>query len=106
MRRPGSNKPIVVDGLSLLVDDVIGSTGLEMKMDPGVPVVYAGFGVLMVTTIVSYFSHSQVWALQEGSDVVVGGKTNRAKLEFKEQLNKLFDLVPEVVSKGDPSLGS
>lgn len=48
----------------------------------------------------------QVWALQEGSDVVVGGKTNRAKLEFKEQLNKLFDLVPEVVSKGDPSLGS
>ena len=31
-----------------------------MQTDPGVPVVYAGFGALMLTTCISYLSHSQV----------------------------------------------
>jgi cytochrome c biogenesis protein len=42
VRRPGSGKPITVEGLTLVVDDIIGSTGLEIKSDPGVPWVYAG----------------------------------------------------------------
>lgn len=98
VRRPGSNRPITVDGVNIVVDDAIGSTGLELKMDPGVPVVYAGFGALMLTTIISYFSHSQVWALQEGTTVVVGGKSNRAKLGFPVELNRILDSIPEIVS--------
>ncbi|GLJ23088.1 hypothetical protein SUGI_0435870 [Cryptomeria japonica] len=99
VRRPGSNHPISIDGMEVVVDDAIGSTGLELKLDPGVPVVYAGFGALMFTTIVSFFSHSQVWALQEGTSVVVGGKSNRDKLGFQEEMNRIFDSVPEVVGK-------
>lgn len=60
VRRPGSKKPIQVDNVSIVVDDLIGSTGLELKMDPGVPLVYTGFGGLMFTTTISYLSHSQV----------------------------------------------
>ena len=33
-----------VEGLTIIIDDMIGSTGLELKVDPGVPFVYAGFG--------------------------------------------------------------
>lgn len=98
VRRPGSRKAIEVDKVSIVVEDLIGSTGLELKSDPGVPVVYAGFGGLMLTTIISYLSHSQVWALQDGTWLVVGGKTNRAKLDFERELNELLDLVPEVKS--------
>ena len=29
--------------MSLVIDDLVGSTGLELKVDPGVPYVYAGF---------------------------------------------------------------
>ena len=29
--------------MQLVVDDLVGSTGLELKVDPGVPYVYAGF---------------------------------------------------------------
>jgi cytochrome c biogenesis protein len=36
--------------------------------------------------------------LQDGSTVVVGGKTNRAKLEFSEEMNRLLDKVPELIS--------
>lgn len=42
VRRPGSGKPIEVEGLALVVEDVTGATGLELKSDPGVPAVYAG----------------------------------------------------------------
>ena len=42
VRRPGSGNPIEVEGLRIVVDGIIGSTGLEIKSDPGVPWVYAG----------------------------------------------------------------
>ncbi|MQL82220.1 hypothetical protein Taro_014692 [Colocasia esculenta] len=97
VRRPNSNLPIEIDGSKIIIEDAIGSSGIELKTDPGVPVVYAGFGALMLTTCISYLSHSQIWALQDGTTVVVGGKTNRAKLEFPEEMNRLLDKVPELV---------
>ncbi len=42
VRRPGSGKPLAVEGLNIVIEDVVGSTGLELKHDPGVPWVYAG----------------------------------------------------------------
>lgn len=30
------------------------------QTDPGVPIVYAGFGALMLTTCISFLSHAQV----------------------------------------------
>ncbi|CAI8618516.1 unnamed protein product [Vicia faba] len=78
VRRPNSKLPINIDGSEIVIVDAIGSSGLDLKTDPGVPVVYAGFGALMLTTCISYLSHSQIWALQDGTTVVIGGKTNRA----------------------------
>lgn len=39
----------------------------------------------------------KIRALQDGTTVVIGGKTNRAKLEFPEEMNRLLDRVPEIV---------
>ncbi|GFY95070.1 cytochrome c biogenesis protein family [Actinidia rufa] len=97
IRRPNSKLPIEIDGTKIVIVDAIGSTGLDLKIDPGVPVVYAGFGALMLTTCISFLSHAQIWALQDGTMVVVGGKTNRAKAEFPDEMNRLLDQVPEIV---------
>ncbi|XP_007042720.2 PREDICTED: cytochrome c biogenesis protein CCS1, chloroplastic [Theobroma cacao] len=97
VRRPNSKLPIEIDGTKIVVVDAIGSSGLDLKIDPGVPIVYAGFGALMLTTCVSYLSHAQIWALQDGTTVIVGGKTNRAEAEFPDEMNRLLDLVPEIV---------
>uniref|UniRef100_A0A5B7B8Z0 ResB-like domain-containing protein n=1 Tax=Davidia involucrata TaxID=16924 RepID=A0A5B7B8Z0_DAVIN len=97
VRRPNSNLPIDIDGTKVVITDAIGSSGLDLKTDPGVPIVYAGFGALMLTTCISFLSHAQIWALQDGTTVVVGGKTNRAKVEFPEEMNFLLDRVPEIV---------
>ena len=76
VRRPGSGTVIVVDGVPLVVDRLTGATGLELKADPGVPAVYAGFGTLIATTILSFRTHSTVWAEEsEEGDLHVGGKT-------------------------------
>ena len=75
-----------VTGVSLSLVDVVGSTGLQIKADPGIPLVYAGFGLLMLGVMMSYVSHSQVWALADQSTVYVGGRTNRAQVAFEREL--------------------
>lgn len=49
----------------------------------------------MVTTLLSYLSHSQVWALQEGTLLHVGGRTNRATVEFSLELDRILNSIPE-----------
>ncbi|KAI3829981.1 hypothetical protein L1987_04113 [Smallanthus sonchifolius] len=105
VRRPGSKLPIEINGTKIEIMDAIGSSGLDMKTDPDVPIVYAGFGALMLTTCISYLSHTQIWALQDGTTVVVGGKTNRAKIEFPDEMNSLLDRVPEINEPTDVICG-
>ncbi|KAL0384126.1 UNVERIFIED_CONTAM: protein DETOXIFICATION 33 [Sesamum radiatum] len=59
INRPNSKLPIDIDGMRIVVLDAIGSTGLDIKTDPGVPIVYAGSGALMLTTFISFLSHTQ-----------------------------------------------
>lgn len=39
----------------------------------------------------------KIWALQNGTTLVVGGRTNRAKNEFPDDMNRLLDQVPELI---------
>ncbi|MCM0588999.1 MAG: cytochrome c biogenesis protein [Gloeotrichia echinulata IR180] len=75
-----------VNGVTLKILDVIGSTGLQIKADPGIPIVYTGFALLMLGVVMSYFSHSQIWALQKGDRLYIGGKTNRAQVAFEREV--------------------
>uniref|UniRef100_A0ACD6A886 Uncharacterized protein n=1 Tax=Avena sativa TaxID=4498 RepID=A0ACD6A886_AVESA len=104
VRRPSSKLPIEINGNEILIEDAIGTTGLDLKTDPGIPIVYAGFGALMLTTCISYLSHAQLWALQDGTTVVVGGKSNRAKIEFSDEMNRLLNKVPELISANEKTV--
>ncbi|KAB8330939.1 cytochrome c biogenesis protein [Scytonema tolypothrichoides VB-61278] len=80
-----------VNGVTLKILDVLGSTGLQIKADPGIPVVYTGFALLMLGVVMSYFSHSQIWALQKDGRLYVGGKTNRAQVAFEREMLEILD---------------
>jgi len=77
--------PVQIGDVSLVLTEIIGSTGLQIKADPGVPIVYAGFAGLMLGVMLSYVSHSQIWALQINNQLYVGGKTNRAQVSFARE---------------------
>lgn len=89
MVRPGLATQ--VNGVTLQIVDLIGSTGLQIKADPGIPIVYTGFGLLMLGVIMSYVSHSQIWALQKGEQFYVGGRTNRAQVAFEREVTEILD---------------
>ena len=91
---------IDVNGVTLKIYELIGSTGLQIKADPGIPFVYLGFGLLMLGVMMSYVSHSQIWALQEDSEtqnkssvnpLYLGGKTNRAQVAFERELVSIVE---------------
>lgn len=80
-----------VNGVMLSIAEVVGSTGLQIKADPGIPLVYAGFGLLMLGVVMSYVSHSQIWALQDNHTLYVGGRTNRAQVVFEREVIGILD---------------
>ena len=71
----------LLNGLEII--EYIPETGLQIKADPGIPLIYLGFGILMISTLLSYLSYTQFWLLQKQNKLVIGGDTNRAKLNLK-----------------------
>ncbi len=69
--------------------DLITTTGLQIKTDFGILLVYLSFFVLMISAYVSFISYSQIWQLKSASGLFVGGKSNRAVLYFQEELKRM-----------------
>jgi cytochrome c biogenesis protein len=86
---------VEIDGIKIKLIDIIGSTGLQIKADPGVPIVYTGFALLMVGVVMSYFSHSQIWALEQDDRFYFGAKTNRAQVSFEREMLEVIDVLNE-----------
>ena len=68
--------------------DYITATGIQIKSDPGIPLIYIGFLLLLLSVISSYISYSQIWLTREKNKTLLGGMTNRSKIKFEfEMLN-------------------
>ena len=63
--------------------DVLSSTGLQIKTDPGIPLIYTGFLFLMVSTLISYITYSQIWIIKDNQKLYIGGNTTRATFDFE-----------------------
>ena len=68
---------------SLTLLEILSSTGLQIKSDPGIPLIYLGFFCLMISTLISYITYSQLWVIQKNQQIFIGGTTNRAIFEFE-----------------------
>jgi cytochrome c biogenesis protein len=63
--------------------EILSSTGLQIKTDPGIPIIYIGFFFLMLSTLISYITYSQIWIIQKNQKLFIGGTTNRAIFDFE-----------------------
>ena len=70
--------------------EIISSTGLQIKIDPGISVIYIGFFLLMLSTLISYITYSQIWIIQKNQKLFIGGTTNRALFDFELEFFKFI----------------
>jgi cytochrome c biogenesis protein len=70
--------------------EIISSTGLQIKNDPGIPIIYIGFFFLMLSTLLSYITYSQIWIIQKNQKLFIGGTTNRALFNFELEFLKFI----------------
>jgi cytochrome c biogenesis protein len=70
---------VTVRGVPLRVESVLPASGLLLKRDPGVPLVYVGFAVALLGGALSLVSTRQLWAVAEpgGGALHIGALCNR-----------------------------
>ena len=79
-----------INGVPLRVTSVLPASGLLLKRDPGVPLVYLGFAVLLVGGGLSLIATRQLWAISEDDTLHVGGLCNRNMAALAKELPLLL----------------
>ena len=87
--RPGG-EAVDVKGLPLRVASVLPASGLLLKRDPGVPLVYLGFAVTLIGGGLSLVATRQLWAIATKEQLHVGGICNRNLTAFAMELPTLL----------------
>jgi cytochrome c biogenesis protein len=75
---------------NLRILEILPSTGLLIKYDPSIPIIYLGFAILMITTFLSYLPYTQIWLFQQGKQLWLGSSTNRGKIQLELDLENLL----------------
>ena len=78
------------NNVNIQISDFITSTGLQIKSDPGIGIVYFSFFLLIISIYVSFFTYSQLWFVEGNEIVIFGGRSNRAVLFFQEEFRKIL----------------
>lgn len=87
--------PLDVDGLPIRITHVLPASGLLIKRDPGVPLVYTGFAVALLGGGLSVLASRKLWAVATQGKLHVAGISNRDVVGFGEALPRLLDSLPE-----------
>ncbi len=72
------------------ISDILPSTGLLIKYDPSIGIIYFGFGLLMITTSLSYLPYTQIWIFHNSKNSWIGGITNRGKIQVEIEFENLI----------------
>ena len=80
-------------------------TGLQVKKDPGVWIVWLGCTALILGfAIVFWVGHRRTWLYlgKDGKDMVVllGGQTNKNRLKFEQDFEAVAQAIDEVTGEG------
>ena len=79
-----------VRDLPVRVAGVLPASGILLKRDPGVPLVYAGFAIALLGSGLSLIATSQLWAVVEAGQLHVAGLCNRNLTAFARELPELL----------------
>ena len=70
--------------------EILPSTGLLIKYDPSIPIIYLGFAILMITACLSYLPYTQMWVFTQSQFTWLGSTTNRGKIQLEIEFENLI----------------
>ena len=79
--------------------DILPATGLQIKYDPSILIIYFGFALLMVTASLSYLPYNQVWIFHKKNMSWIGSSTNRGKIKLEIEFENLIRYIENVLVK-------
>jgi cytochrome c biogenesis protein len=74
---------LISNSSNFKIIDILSSTGLLIKYDPSIIFIYLGFGLLMITTGLSYLPYTQIWIFANKNYCWIGSMTNRGKIQLE-----------------------
>jgi cytochrome c biogenesis protein len=87
-------EPVLVQDLPIRVETVLPASGILLKRDPGVPLVYAGFAIALLGGGLSLMATRQLWAIAEMGGCLeqlhVAGLCNRNLTGFAREVPELL----------------
>jgi cytochrome c biogenesis protein ResB len=94
-RIPPGGEAVEVRGLPIRVASVLPASGILLKRDPGVPLVYSGFAIALLGGGLSLVATRQLWAISEAGAgrLHVAGLCNRNLTAFAAELPALLQRV-------------
>ncbi len=84
-----AGKTIRLGDVDLKFEKVIPITGLQYKCDPGLPITYVAFGIIMLGVLLAAVPHRHVWVAIEQNMFYIGGNSRKAKVGFERSLDNL-----------------
>ncbi len=89
------NKEEKIKGALIKIINIIPSSGLLLKHDPGVPIVYLSFAIILIGGSLSIISTKKIWVLHENekSMIYIGGLSNRNLSGLSKELPNLISFL-------------
>ncbi len=91
------NKEVKVKNTLIKIINIIPSSGLLLKHDPGVPLVYTSFAIILIGGSLSIISTKKIWVLheKEKSMIYIGGLSNRNLSGLSKELPRLTSFLED-----------
>lgn len=81
----------VAGGHKIMINDLVFFSGIEVKYDPGIPVIWLGSAIISIMIGFAFVPHKQIYFTLRGSGVFIAARTNKAPYHFDKEFNTMVE---------------